>query len=180
MNTWFTSDEHFGHFNIIKFCNRPFSSLEEMTEGLIDRHNEVVNEGDKVYHIGDMFWRTFGYDNAIKTIHRLNGQHFYVLGNHEELMLDKAFQGEVLRKSFVWVAEREVIRPNKMYPKIVLDHYAGRVWQGSGGGSIQLYGHSHGELERTPHGRSMDVGVDSHNYYPVSLDQVMEVMGNRK
>ncbi len=179
MNTWFTSDEHFGHFNIIKFCNRPFSSLEEMNESLIERHNEVVKDGDDVYHVGDCFWRTYGYENALKTVRRWNGNHFYVLGNHEELILNNQL-GQELRDEFVWVAEREVIRPSKMYPKIVLDHYAGRVWRGSGGGSIQLYGHSHGELEATPHGKSMDVGVDSHNYYPVSLDQVMEVMGNRK
>lgn len=152
-----------------------------MTDGIVDRHNEVVRKGDKVYHIGDMFWRTFGHEAAINLVRkRLNGEHFYLLGNHEELMLGINKQSETLRKSFIWVAEREIIRPDKKLPKIVLDHYAGRVWQGQGGGSIQLYGHSHGELEAKPYGKSMDVGVDANNYYPVSLDQVMEIMNKRK
>lgn len=181
MSVWFTSDEHFDHENIIKFCNRPFTSKEEMNEGLIERHNSVVKEKDNVYHVGDMFWRTYGFENAINTAKkRLNGTHFYVLGNHEELMLDNGYQGRTLRDSFVWVAEREIIRPIKKGPKIVLDHYAGRVWQGQGGGAIQLYGHSHGELERHPYGKSMDVGVDANDYYPVHLDTVLEVMRKRQ
>ena len=177
--TWFTSDEHLGHQNIIKFCDRPFASLDEMTEKLVQNHNEVVGEHDNVYHVGDMFWRTFGLENAINLVRkRLNGNHFYVLGNHEELMLGTHPQCQILRESFVWVAERELIKPRKGV-KIVLDHYAGRVWQGSGGGSIQLYGHSHGEIEQTPYGKSMDVGVDANGYYPVSLDTVLEIMEKR-
>lgn len=53
MNIFFTSDTHFGHNNIIKLSNRPFSSVEEMNEGLIERWNDVVGAEDIVYHLGD-------------------------------------------------------------------------------------------------------------------------------
>ena len=56
-NIFFTSDEHYGHANILQFCNRPFKSVEEMTEGLIANHNAVVGVNDVTYHCGDMFWR---------------------------------------------------------------------------------------------------------------------------
>lgn len=168
---FFTSDEHHGHRNIItKFQFRPFDSLEEMTEGLIERHNAKVGRGDLVYHLGDMFWRTFGLGNAVNVMRRLNGNHYYILGNHEELMLDK--ESEALRNHFVWVKERIKIRPNSILAPegIVLDHYAARVWNGSHKGAWQLYGHSHGELPEDL-GFAFDVGVDPNNYSPVSIEE---------
>lgn len=53
MNTWFTSDQHIGHKNIIAYSNRPFSNVDEMTEELVRRHNERVRPDDLVYQLGD-------------------------------------------------------------------------------------------------------------------------------
>lgn len=185
-DTFFTSDEHYGHRNaLIGWGNekaaRPFDSLEDMTEGLIDRHNAVVKRGDKTYHIGDMFWRTFGLGNAVNVMRRLNGQHFYIWGNHEELMQDK--ESEALRNHFVWLRERSKIRPDDTLAPhgIILDHFAGRVWDGSHKGTFQLFGHSHGALDTYEHYLlSFDVGVDSNNYTPVSLEDVAQRMAARK
>ncbi len=179
---WFTSDEHHGHRNVMtgwegqqgSSTPRPWSTLEDMTEGLIDRHNAVVKRGDLVFHLGDTFWRTFGVENSINTMKRLNGQHFYILGNHEEVFEKDALG--TLRSQFVWVKERATIHPRKDMPSIVLDHFAGRVWNKSHSGSYQLYGHSHGALEGQ--GRQMDVGVDANNFYPVSLDEVIARIGS--
>ncbi len=52
-NIWFTSDTHFGHANIIRFCDRPFKDIQEMNERLIANWNAVVRPGDSVYHMGD-------------------------------------------------------------------------------------------------------------------------------
>jgi calcineurin-like phosphoesterase family protein len=170
---FFTADEHFEHKNaMIGWGNpdkaRPWSSLIEMKEGLIERHNSKVKRGDLVYHIGDMFWRTCDIKTALEIIGRLNGQHYYVLGNHEEVM-----ESEELRSKFVWVKERARIQPPgpPKHPGIILDHYAGRVWDGSFRGSWQLYGHSHGDLPEIRGVRAFDVGVDANNYYPVSLEE---------
>lgn len=168
-NVFFTADEHHGHRNIIKFCNRPFENVDEMTDKLVENHNRIVRPGDTTYHIGDMFWRTFGPVSAIQVLQRLNGTHCYIRGNHEEL-IDKVPQ---LRDQFVYVAERRKI---KLYggpiAGIVLDHYAGRVWEGSHRGSWQLYGHTHAVLEEEPYLLSCDVGVDAWNYRPVALEEI--------
>jgi calcineurin-like phosphoesterase family protein len=185
----FTSDEHHGHNNVMKgFIDhktglptsnpRPWTTLEDMTEGLIDRHNSVVKLGDLVYHLGDAFWRTFGVTNAIEVMRRLKGNHYYILGNHEEIMDDKYLQSK-----FVWVRQRANIKVqldplvNKK-KQIVLDHFAGRVWDGSHQKSWQLYGHSHGALPEDDKLLSFDVGVDApgNDYTPVSIETVAQRM----
>lgn len=55
---YFTSDLHLGHKNIIKLCDRPFASLEEMDETLIANWNQVVTNGDTIYIVGDLMFRT--------------------------------------------------------------------------------------------------------------------------
>jgi calcineurin-like phosphoesterase family protein len=192
-DVFFTSDEHHGHLNVMKgFVDhktglptskpRPWTTLEDMTEGLIERHNAVVKPGACVYHLGDMFWRTFGVDNAIGVMQRLNGQHFYILGNHEELM-EEAGRSMTLVQQFVWVRQRAKIKVqldplvNKK-KQIVLDHFAGRVWDGSHQKSWQLYGHSHGALPEDDKLLSFDVGVDApgNDYTPVSIETVAQRM----
>lgn len=173
MQRWATSDEHFGHQNILTGWNdpekaRPFATMDDMVEGIIDRHNAVVRDGDEVYHLGDMFWRSFGFGRAISVMQRLHGQHFYILGNHDELILDNPF---TLQSQFSFVGDRLFLKDKLNKYGIVLDHYAGRVWQGSHKGSWQLYGHSHGNLPEEDY-LSMDVGVDSNNFTPVAFEDI--------
>lgn len=174
-NIWFTADEHYGHEWARTGWGkpamaRPFASLDDMTEGLIARNNKRVDHGDAVFHLGDMFWRTLDVFQCVDIIQRLNGIHYYVLGNHEELM-----QETMVRAMFAFVKDRHELKVSG-YPPIVLDHYAGRVWNGMHRGSWQLYGHSHGMLPELPELLSMDVGVDANNYCPVSINEVMARM----
>lgn len=171
---WFTSDEHYGHQNIINFCKRPFASVEEMTETLIERHNQRVKAGDLVYHLGDMFWRKLGIEKAREIRGRLNGkQHYYIWGNHEELMEGNAD----LRNTFVWCKDIARVFPGggDRFPKIVLCHYAMRVWRGSHNGDWHLYGHSHAGLPENA-SLSFDCGVDARNFFPMSVEEVATEM----
>lgn len=172
-NIFFTADEHHGHENIIKFCKRPFDGIADMTEKLVEKHNEVVQPGDRVYHLGDMFWRTFGAEEAVKIVQRLNGQHYYIYGNHDEL-----FRNKELRDCFVWCKDVENLKVQG-YPNIWLSHYAHRVWNGSHKGSYHLYGHTHNVLPEGDY-LSMDVGVDARNFYPISLEDVSKHMKGKK
>ena len=166
---WYTADEHYGHQNILKFCKRPFADIIEIREKLIARHNERVAKGDLTHHAGDMFWRTLSVDEAIDILSRLNGQHILVYGNHDELVEGN----ERLRSKFVKVVERMYLNKTEFAPKIVIDHYAGRVWRNSHHGSIQLYGHSHAALPEADT-LSWDIGVDGHDYYPWSELEIVE------
>jgi len=174
---YFTSDEHDGHRNIIKYCNRPFANIIEMREEMIRRHNSVVGVHDIVYHLGDMFWKFRKPHEVYDYLKQLNGKHNYILGNHEEALRD-FLNTSPNAPFFECLYERMYLRADftNTPAGIILDRYAGRVWQNSSHGSYQLYGHSHAGLPDVEGLLQMDVGVDSHDFYPVSLDQVRDTM----
>lgn len=86
MNTWVTSDMHFGHANIIKYCNRPFSDVDRMNEVLIHNWNQRVKEDDIVYHLGDFCFKG-GVEGGISKPqyweNQLNGKIIHIKGNHD-------------------------------------------------------------------------------------------------
>lgn len=173
-DVFFTSDEHYGHENMLKFCNRPFVSLDEQMKRMIERHNDKVSRGARVYHLGDIFWRTLPVEVAFDIMSQLKGQHFFIYGNHDELM-----EGDPrLRSRFVWCKNLAEVKPFLAFPKIVLCHYAMRVWNGSHKGSWHLYGHSHAQLPE-PESLSFDCGVDGHNYEPWSIEEVAVKMHHK-
>ena len=78
-NIWFTSDLHFFHENIIKFCGRPYYSIEDMNESLIKNWNDTVGKDDKVFVLGDFVFRR-GKTETAKIINQLNGDIYLVPG----------------------------------------------------------------------------------------------------
>ena len=162
---FFTADEHYGHTNIIKYCDRPFKTVEEMNAELIRRHNEVVSDGDDVIHCGDFMW---GKPQDGKPINpgwytpQLNGNHIFIRGSHDKWMTPS--HGE-FRYLFEQMVEDKYV---------VACHYAMRVWPRKHYGAWHVYGHSHGSLPSF--GKSYDVGVDNNDFYPVSFDQLKEIM----
>jgi calcineurin-like phosphoesterase family protein len=163
---WLTADEHYNHDNIIKFCGRPFADVKEMKEAFIENHNKVVKPGDRVYHLGDMFWRTTTVTEAIEIVTRLNGQHYYIYGNHDEVFR----KNPPVRNMFIWCRDAENLKVDG-YPHIWLSHYAHRVWNGSHRGAYHLYGHTHNALPQDG-SLSFDVGVDAQKFAPISLEEV--------
>jgi len=81
MNIFYSSDHHFFHKNILKYCPRPWNTIEEMNEGMIQRWNSVVGPDDVVYYLGDFAFGSVEKQRAI--IVRLNGQKIIVRGNHD-------------------------------------------------------------------------------------------------
>ena len=81
MKYWFTADTHFGHKNIIKYCNRPFKDITHMNETIIKNWNSKVSTEDVVFHLGD-FSMMGGAVN--KFITRLNGHIIWIQGNHDK------------------------------------------------------------------------------------------------
>jgi len=160
MKYFFVSDEHYGHTKILKYCNRPFKDIKEMDDELIKRHNSLVSVEDVVIHAGDFTLRS--KREAENYIRRLNGKHIFFKGSHD-----------YWNKNLPSVWEKEI---DGIY--IVVCHYALRVWPRSHYGSINLYGHSHGNLE--PFENQWDVGVDNNNFYPISLEDILKKIKNSK
>ena len=103
-NIFFVSDTHFAHENIIKYCNRPFKSIEEHDEALIERWNEKIDKDDIVFHLGDF---AFASEEYIKSIlDRLNGKKYLVFGNHDWRTMTKT----ICNKYFEDVSQQMVIR----------------------------------------------------------------------
>lgn len=170
-NVFFTSDEHYEHRNIIEYCNRPFKTVEEMTETLVANHNSKVQKGDLTCHLGDIFWRTMKLEAAIQILDKLNGQHVFIRGNHDEVLEKLAKAGH---RKLVGLYDVKKIKPRSQYPAIWLSHYAHRVWPASHKGSWHAYGHTHAVLPDFRY--SHDVGVDMNGYYPISIDEFAQLM----
>lgn len=173
---FFTSDHHFGHANIIKFCNRPFADVREMDKVMIERWNEKVKKNDTVYHLGD-FGLTYK-ENLATILEQLNGKIHLIIGNHEGAALQN-------RKRFEWTKEYYELKVKDAdcsngVQRIILFHYAMRTWRGQGRGNWHLYGHSHGNLPDLEDSLSFDIGVDSHDFYPLSYDEVKAIMKEKK
>lgn len=78
---FFTSDLHFRHKNILKFEGRPFETLEEMNNCLIDAWNKVVKKNDTVYNLGDFCFGS--YEKWVELLEQLNGNIIHIKGNHD-------------------------------------------------------------------------------------------------
>jgi len=169
---FYTADEHYNHANIIKFCNRPFSNVREMNETLIKNHNEVVGESDIVVHVGDFSMGSRGWTME-RVFKQLKGTHIFIRGSHDR-WLGKSPKSEG-NFQFVGYIYEKTFKDEGIL--IVACHYAMRTWRRSHWNSWHVYGHSHSRLPSI--GKSMDVGVDTNNYYPYSLDQIKEIMVNK-
>lgn len=192
---FFTSDQHFGHANILTYCNRPFANVHEMDDALIARWNERVGDKDVVYHLADF---TFGnLDSAIHYFSQLKGM-IYILSNpwHHDKRWIAALQSSrtcmtTASGNIVYllppmvVLEDVTINKDSRGVPAVLCHYPLAEWDRKHYGSIHLHGHSHGNYKPIDDaffnpGASkdliLDVGVDCHDFYPVSMPEILERM----
>lgn len=84
MTVYFTSDLHIGHLRINELAGRPFSSVEEMNETIIERWNSVVRPmEDTVFVLGDIIMGNFKQN--IELIRQLNGLKYMIPGNHDRI-----------------------------------------------------------------------------------------------
>ncbi len=173
---FFTSDTHFNHTNIIKFCNRPFKNVDEMNEALIANWNKVVSTDDFVFHLGDFCLG--GAGEWTKVLDRLNGKIYLIVGNHDL---------KNLRQGFTHRFEKVVMQMHIEVgnQKIYLNHCPFLCYGGAYANTWQLFGHVHTSKSNTgkDNGRlrflfpmQYDVGVDNNNFTPVSFAEVRNII----
>jgi len=171
---FYTADTHFGHEAIIGHCSRPFASVPEMDRYLIDRWNDVVRDGDLVYHLGDFAFADAEYASWV--FHQLNGRKILILGNHDCRRGPQDVRQHIL--DLPWDQPPvESLEVKDEGCRVYLNHYAHRTWQGSHReNSYHFYGHSHAKI---PHlGRSRDVGVDCEDtaFTPRTFKELVAVL----
>lgn len=181
---FFTGDLHFGHENVIRFDNRPYKSVDEMNEDLIQKWNNKVSPGDIVYVLGDLIWKTYN-ESAADLIKRLNGQIILIKGNH-----DRFLHNAKAKKALSGIKDYDLIDVtlnNNDIKKVFLSHYFTPFYNSHFYGGIHLHAHSHNtqehfeELriakdlnERGFPNKIYNVGCMHWNYEPVTLDEILE------
>lgn len=171
MNVWFSSDWHFNHENILSFTSdytgeklRPeFSSVEEMNEVMIDRHNAKVRPSDKFYHLGDV---GFSKDALTAILPRLNGKKRLILGNHDQYPM--TFYAQYFQKIMVsW-------RPMR---SLIFSHFPLHI----GVDDQRLLANAHGHVHKNtlPDRRYLNLSVELTNYAPVHYDEIIEEFKGR-
>lgn len=165
--TFFTSDLHFFHNNVIDFCKRPYGSVEQMNDALISNWRSVVNQDDHVWMLGDFSFGT--YDQTAGVLHQLPGIKHLIVGNHDRKgRADKLFNRD-WREFFV--DSHDYFRLKTKQGKFVLCHFPFASWER---GYYNLHGHLHSPAGYQNKWRQYDVGVDANNYTPLLLEDAVK------
>lgn len=168
---YFTSDLHFYHDNIIKYCNRPFENSDVMNQKLVQNWNKTVNANDEVYILGDFTLK--GAELANESLAQLKGRKNLIIGNHDNFITQTRFETHLFEK----IKDYHKIKYNNEV--FILSHYPFLEWDMSRRGSIHLHGHQHNQAEyneKNQHDniKRFDVGVDANNFTPVSIDYIID------
>lgn len=178
-NIFFTSDTHFYHTNIIKYCNRPFSSVEEMNQKLIENWNNTVSEHDTIFHLGDFMFKK----NWEEILSQLNGHIHLILGNHDCTTFKNKY-----RQYFDSVQEQLTIKVEDI--KLILTHFPLLCYHGSTENESNIWNiHGHVHLCKNNNGNyerikltcptQYDVGVDFNNYTPISFNNLKHIINTQ-
>jgi calcineurin-like phosphoesterase family protein len=185
---WFTSDTHYNHANICSATTkwidpvtcREFKSLEKMNAVLVGNINEVVEQDDILFHLGD--WSFGGFEQielfrnqiVCKNVHIITGNHDHHIENNRD-GVQSVFSS--VNKYLDLVVKYNVGTPLMGEQRFALMHFPIASWDNMARGAIHLHGHVHFEADkRIGNGKMMDVGVDGNELYPISMNQVLKLM----
>lgn len=158
--TFLISDTHFFHKNILTFKRdngeplRPFSSLEEMHEVLINNWNNTISKHDKVYHLGDV---AFKNANALSILDKLNGDKVLIKGNHDVQKPSTYLKYFRDIRSY-WILDKILLAHIPIHPESLLR------WKG------QVHGHTHSNNLSDP--KYLNVSVENINYTPIDFEVI--------
>lgn len=166
---FFTADTHFDHENIIRLCDRPYESIEQMNEDMIEKWNRKVHKNDTVYIMGDMFFRS---ENPEAILRRLHGKKHLTIGNHDtwvkKIDVDKYFQ-EISHYIVTNDGQRGLVMSH--YPQVCWAH-ARRFYM--------IHGHIHADTKSdfwpllVARNHVLNAGVDINGYEPVTFEELLE------
>jgi calcineurin-like phosphoesterase family protein len=168
MTTWITSDLHFGHTNIMKFCPETrghFKDVAHMNEEMVRMWNAMVQPGDLVYILGDVAFMSAS--DAAKILMRLNGDKILIEGNHDR----KTLKDHSFRSCFVEIHKYLDISYNGT--KVVMFHYPIMEWDQMHRGSVHFYGHLHQNASGLERYRARNAGWDCTGNIVTRMDDLV-------
>jgi len=183
---FWTSDQHFGHTNIIRYCNRPFADVAEMNEVLIDRWNETVSDFDEVWVLGDVALGPI--EESLALVRRLRGRKVLVAGNHDrcwagggpkstrwiDVYRDAGFEEVLQGWVSVQLGEHTALACHLPYEGDSHDDDRFTAQRPIDEGELLLHGHVH-ERWRIK-ANQVNVGVDVWDYRPVSDQTILDAL----
>lgn len=184
MSNFFTADTHFNHLRANELCRRPFKTVEEMNDVILNNINKRVTKSDTLWIIGDFCMGGEAQKSALDFRMKINaGIVNLIHGNHDYKGHRKYKEIKYYPETFdavhvVWMGE---IERQFMY----LSHWAGRTWPEQGRRSWNLYGHSHASLPDDPNALAIDSGIDTEwpgiheRFYPYSMDELHKIMSKK-
>jgi len=166
---YFTSDQHFGHRRVIAHSNRPFADIEAMDSVMLDNINKAVEPNDTLYLLGDFSWikrKVSHYRNQIvcRNVH-------LIVGNHDPLTKQGLPKGHLLSR---FSSVNNFLTVRYASHTFVCSHYPMETWPMANKGSFHLHGHSHGKSTFKRH--RLDVGVDCHEFRPLTAIDIIRTM----
>lgn len=172
MFDFFTSDTHYYHKNIIKYCHRPFSDAEEMNEKMIENYNKVVGKSDTVLWCGDNFFCS--NSKACNVLKRLNGKKVSLLGNHDPDVFQLASRGFefIADRLYMKIADRNVVlcHFDAWNYRSPWDQRYKELRPTLKDTEVLIHGHTH---QKSPLlFNQVNVGVDAWGFSPVSYEDV--------
>lgn len=182
MTLWLTSDEHYGHHNIIKYCDRPFTDIDDMSRQLIALHNSCVKPDDTIWHLGDF---TMNEKYVPQILKQLNGTHYLVPGNHDSCFAAHKNSEAAKRRYLLYGFAGIYQNVFNFEGEFICSHLP---FAGGGDASAKerysssrledkgqwlLHGHIHNKWKTN--GRMINVGVDVWDYKPVSFETILAI-----
>lgn len=167
---YITSDNHFGHENIIKYCNRNYSDVHQMNKDMTIKWNNIIGEDDIIFHLGD-----FSFRDSNKYLNQLNGKIILIRGNHDCKSTLKAFSEVYQRlhveyKGYNFLLNHKPILSDKI-PDPFNDHDK-YVTENLSIFDYYLVGHVHEKWLRLE--KNYNIGVDMHNFKPITLNYIIK------
>lgn len=180
---FFTSDTHFGHQNIIRFCDRPWATIAEHDQALIENWNATVPEDGIVFHLGDFCYKGGGFSTIQHLKGLLHGQIILIRGNHDP---DTRKRQNIQNLQHLFAGVYDQLQIEVEGQRILMSHYPLLTWPHAYGEhpTWQLFGHVHLRkgitgsdafiVEQCCRPIQYEVGVDLNGYRPVSFHQLQE------